>query len=160
MARAASAPPSRPRRAAAAGMPERSAGMGSGTPITPVEATSTSSATQPMARATSDAVSRASARPASPVAAFAQPAFTTTARARPDATCSRETTTGAACARLVVKTAAAVHGPSATSSARSGPCALMPDATAAARNPSGAVTPLSPVAAGEAAVVTPPPRRP
>ncbi len=55
---------------------------------------------------------RASASPASPVAAFAQPAFTTTARARPAARCSRETSTGAACARLAVNTPAAVKAES------------------------------------------------
>ena len=47
--------------------------------MTPVEATSTSSAVQPIVWATISAVSRASARPPSPVPAFAQPALTTIA---------------------------------------------------------------------------------
>ena len=74
--------------------------------MTPVEATTTSSTGQPAARAASVAISRASASPPSPVAAFAQPAFATIARVRAPARCSRETTTGAACARLAVKTPA------------------------------------------------------
>ena len=73
--------------------------------------------------------------------AFAQPAFTTIARARPPARCSLERSTGAAWARLLVKTPAALHGVSATSSARSCRPGLIPAGTAAARKPSGAVTP-------------------
>ena len=147
MARAASGPPSRDSRGAASAMPARSFGIGSRTPITPVEATTTCSTGQPTACAVSAAISLASARPASPVAALAQPAFATIARVRPPARCSRETRTGAACARLVVKTPADTHGPSATTSARSSRSGLMPDATPAARKPSGAVTLTSPAGA-------------
>ena len=107
--------------------------------MTPVEATTTSEGRHPSAFAVTAAISRASARPPSPVAAFAQPALITTARARPDATCSRDTITGAAGARLSVKTAAAAHSRSAASSARSAPSGLIPAATEAARKPSGAV---------------------
>jgi len=139
MARAAPAPPSQPSFSAAAAMPARTLSMGRRTPITPVEATTTSEGAHPTTRAVAAAISRASARPSSPVAALAQPALTTTARARPEARCSRETTTGAACAALVVKTAAAAHGPWATTRARSSPVALMPAAVAAAQKPAGAV---------------------
>ena len=89
--------------------------MGNGTPITPVDATTTSAGSHRSAPAAQDAVSRASRRPCSPVAALAQPALTTTARARPVPTCSRDTTIGAAAARFWVKTPAAEQGPSATS---------------------------------------------
>ncbi len=57
--------------------------MSSATPMTPVDATSTCSAAQPIASATACAISRATARPASPVHALAQPLFTTTAAACP-----------------------------------------------------------------------------
>ena len=107
MARAASAPASRPRRVAARAMPARTLSMGRRVPMTPVEATTTSVGAQPIAFAVTAAISRASAIPGAPVAALAQPALITTARARPAARCSRDTITGAAWARLVVKTAAA-----------------------------------------------------
>ena len=55
MARAASAPPSRETRGAASAIPARSFAIGRRTPMTPVEATTTSSARQPTARATSSA---------------------------------------------------------------------------------------------------------
>ncbi len=140
MARAAKAPPSQDSAATARGIPSRSLSMGRWTPMTPVEATTTSSGRHPKAVAVSDAISRASRSPRSPVAALAHPAFTTTARAWPPRRCSRETTTGAAWARFVVKTPAAAQVRSATSRARSGWSGLMPAATAAARKPRGAVT--------------------
>ena len=84
--------------------------MGRATPMTPVEATTTSAGRHSTASATRRAVSRASRRPPSPVAALAQPALITMARAWPPARCSRETSTGAAWARLRVKTPAAAHG--------------------------------------------------
>ena len=61
-------------------------------------------------RAVSSHMRRASARPASPVAALALPEFSTTAAARPSARWARVTCTGAAWARLVVNTPAAVTG--------------------------------------------------
>ena len=139
MARAARSPPSTERSRAARAIPSRTLSMGRGTPMTPVEATTTSSAAQPKASAVRAAISRASARPASPVAAFAQPAFTTTARARPERRCSRDTSTGAAQARFWVNTAAAEQVRSATISARSSRSGLIPAATAAARKPAGEV---------------------
>ena len=103
--------------------------MGSATPITPVDATSTSATEHRTSRAVSAAMSRAARRPSSPVQAFAHPLLTTIARTTPPLAlkCSRETRIGAACARFVVNTAAAVAGVSDTSSARSRPLsALMP----------------------------------
>src|SRR6187401_1165704 len=87
--------------------------------------------------------------PASPVHALAQPLLTATACAMPpdEARCAFDTTTGAATALFVVNTAAAGTGRSATSNAKSSgaagpaPRRLMPQATPAARNPRGAVTP-------------------
>ncbi len=63
MAIAASAPPSGESAAAARGMPSRRAGIFRLTPMTPVEATSTSSAEQPSAAAVRAAISCASAMP-------------------------------------------------------------------------------------------------
>ena len=82
IASAASAPPSALRRAAAAGMPVRSAAILRFTPMTPVDATRTSVGAQPSTAAVSAAISRASARPCGPVQALAQPLLVTTARAR------------------------------------------------------------------------------
>ena len=72
--------------------------------MTPVEATSTSSARQPSSRGRVFRRPRATSRPAAPVQAFAQPLLATTARAVPPdrSRCSRDTMTGAACAWLVV----------------------------------------------------------
>src|SRR6267143_1815908 len=55
----------------------------SGTPMTPVEQTKTSSDLQPRRFAVSATVRTAAAYPAAPVAQLALPAFTTTARMRP-----------------------------------------------------------------------------
>ena len=62
-------------------MPAVILSMGRLTPITPVEATNTSSAAQPICSAAIFAVSFAAFIPVSPVQAFAQPAFATMARA-------------------------------------------------------------------------------
>ena len=82
IARAASAPPCRERRRPASATPARTFSMGRRTPMTPVEATSTSSTGQAILSATIPAVSRASRRPPAPVPAFAHPALTID-RARP-----------------------------------------------------------------------------
>ncbi len=124
IARAASWAPSRESAAAACGTPCSKGSISRGTPMTPVEATSTSPALQPRASATTPQVSRAMARPGSPVAALALPELMTTARIVPypcsiPPSCSRLTCTGAAQNRLVVKTPAAATGRSATTSARS-----------------------------------------
>ena len=67
----------------AAAMPAVTAAGSSATPITPVDATSTSSTAQPIARAVSPAMTCATSMPASPVQALAQPLLTTMPRARP-----------------------------------------------------------------------------
>ena len=101
-------------------MPASTRSIGSGTPITPVEQTSTSSPA-PVSSPVSAAIRSASARPCAPVATFALPLETTTARAVPlAARRSRHSSTGAPAARLRVNTPAAVAGPSATTSATSG----------------------------------------
>ena len=100
----------RPERghAAAADAPETTASSGSGTPMTPVDATTTSSRRAAERRARRRPPSpRHRDRPRAPVHAFALPALTTAARATPPARCSRDTTTGAAATVFVVKTAAA-----------------------------------------------------
>jgi hypothetical protein len=125
-------------------MPRATCSIGSLTPMTPVDATSTAVGSIDRALAVSKVISDACDIPSVPVQAFAHPLLTTIAEIRPaDACmCSRETRTGAACARFVVNTAAAVDGESDTITARSSlPFALMPHATPAARNPAGAVTP-------------------
>ena len=133
---------SRTARPRPARCPARSASIGSGLPITPVEQTTTSSAAMPSA-ARSPPPSRARRRmPWAPVQAFALPELTTTARARPSARCSRESTTGAAARRLRVNAPAAAAAPSQATSARSGaPDSLMPQVTPAARKPRGKQTP-------------------
>ena len=127
------------------GMPPRSAAIFRFTPMTPVEATSTSSAAQPTAAAVSAAISRASAMPCGPVQALAQPLLATMARARPPvaARCAFDTSTGAAWAWFG-REHRRPPWPACrtTSSARSGlPLALMPQCRPAARKPRGAVTP-------------------
>ena len=89
MARAASLPlPRASARRPRHGYPRRPCRSCSATPMTPVEATSTSSGAQPTAAAVSAAMRRACARPSSPVQALAQPLLTTIARAVP-CVCSR-----------------------------------------------------------------------
>ena len=84
MARAALAPPLTTESSRAArGMPVANGSSGRCSPITPVEATSTSAGAQPRTSLAMAAVSRAAASPRSPVAAFALPEFTTTACAMP-----------------------------------------------------------------------------
>ncbi len=113
----------------------------SGTPITPVEQTSTSSRRQPSVRATASAVAREAFIPSGPVEQLALPALTITARARPPVQhrCSRESNTGAALTKLVVKTPAAAQRTSATIRARSSAPAffLRPQAVAEKRKPRG-----------------------
>src|SRR5712671_5901710 len=112
----------------------------SGTPMTPVEQTKTSSGLQARRLAVSATVRCAAACPAAPVAQLALPAFTTTARMRPfDARrCSLEMRTGAATTRFCVNTAAAEAGASLERIARSSaPVFFKPQAVAAKRNPRG-----------------------
>src|ERR1700730_14613934 len=113
---------------------------GSGTPITPVEQTQTSSGVQPRPFAVSATVRNAAACPAAPVAQLALPAFTTTARILPfDARkCALEMSTGAATTRFCVNTPAAEAGTSLERMARSSaPFFFRPQAVAAKRKPRG-----------------------
>src|SRR5688572_15785864 len=110
------------------------------TPITPVDATSTSSGRHPSLPAANSTVDRATSIPASPVHALAQPLLHTIAFARPPEDCrfARDTTTGAACVWFVVKTAAVETGASAvstmTSSGQACVGGLMPAYTPAVLN--------------------------
>src|SRR5258708_11954644 len=94
---------------ASSGTARRILSSASGTPMTPVEQTKTSSDLQPRRFAVSATVRTAAAYPAAPVAQLALPAFTTTARMRPLEVrkCSLEISTGAATTRFCVKTPAA-----------------------------------------------------
>ena len=112
--------------------------MGSGTPMTPVEHTSTSWGLQLSADATSAVMASAFRMPGSPVAALELPELTMTARAESEGTRWRDTMTGAPQTLLVVKTPAAAAGRSETKSARSGlPLALMPQVVPEAEKPDG-----------------------
>ena len=71
------------RRAAMCGISGTMRSIGSCTPITPVELTSTDSHAQPIASETASTISCAFATPRGPVAAFAQPEFRMSADAWP-----------------------------------------------------------------------------
>ena len=132
----------RPSAAFADLMPASSRSIGSGRPMTPVDATRTCSGLMPSSPAVTSAESLASFMPRSPVHALAQPEFARIAWTHPPLTTSRSSTTGAAATLLVVNTAAAAHGASATISATSfRPLYLISAATPAARNPFAVQTP-------------------
>ena len=131
-------------------IPCSTAARGSGTPITPVEATATCSAgtAPPLSETVSRSAVRAAMRraarsPASPVQALAFPELAIIARSVPAAACSLLTMTLAACTRFVVNTPAAAHGLSDTISARSRlfEDALIPHRMPPALKPLGAHTP-------------------
>ena len=118
--------------------------MGKVRPMTPVEATSTSFASQPMPRAVSPAMDKAAERPSSPLQTFALPLFAMIARATPFLTCSRLTSTGAPLIRFVVNMPAQIAGSPATIRSRSRLfSSLMPHMAVPALNPAGATTPPS-----------------
>src|SRR3954462_11265102 len=101
--------------------------MGSGRPITPVEATSTSPRGTERASAVTSTIRHASRRPTAPGQAFALPELVTIARALAAWICARLTGTGGATTRLVVNTPAAVAGRSDATRARSAlPLRFMP----------------------------------
>src|SRR2546425_12367111 len=143
MASAASAPPCGPSARITSGIPLRTAPIGSGTPITPVLATSTNSSAMPSCRAASAAISRTSLSPCVPVQALAFPLLTRIACATPDWIFSWLTSTGAALMAFVVNSAAADASRSEVTRARSLLDALTPQCTPAARKPFGDVTPPS-----------------
>ncbi|BAS12998.1 hypothetical protein AHiyo8_13010 [Arthrobacter sp. Hiyo8] len=136
---AAAGPPFSESSANAASMPGMILSIGSCSPISPVEQTTTSEAEIPSTAATFSAVACVFWNPCGPVQALAPPEFRTTASTRPSERTWRDQCTGAAATRFEVKTAAAAfRGPSLTTRARSGfPDALMPALTPAARNPWG-----------------------
>src|SRR5580692_5542765 len=128
---------------ARAGAAFRMRSTGRGTPITPVEQTTTCFAPQPSSSATRLAVAREATMPPGPTEQLAFPELTITARIAPAEarTCSRDSTTGGACTRFCVKTAAADAEGSETISATSRtpvwPRFLRPAEADAKRNPRG-----------------------
>lgn len=140
---AAARPPSVDNAAAAVSTPASSASIGTGWPITPVDATTTSPEEMPSTSPTFSAVSCTCTKPSGPVQTFAEPELSTTAETTPSLTTCRDHTTGCPTTRLVVNTPAPTcAGPSFTTRARSGrPEGLSPATTPDARNPAGAVTP-------------------
>ena len=103
MAWLAALPPSAESLLMASLTPTSSLSIGSGTPMTPVEATTTSCGVQPSASAAISCVALASFSPCSPVQALAQPALATMACAVPVATTAFEAKTGAAATAFCVK---------------------------------------------------------
>ncbi len=98
-----------------ASIPASALSIGSGTPITPVEATKTSEGWQPIAPAALAAIASTAARPRWPVNAFELPALTTSARARPSVSAARHhSTSGEGHLLLVVTPATVVPSSSAT----------------------------------------------
>ena len=146
MASAASWLPSRDSLETSCGTPVSNGAVGSCTPMTPVDATKTSSAGMQSAWAAIDCMACAAARPGSPVAALAMPEFKMTARALPPAATARETCTGAAQNTFFVNVpvATVLFDDETTSAAskRSGSF-RNPICAPAAEKPSGAVTPPS-----------------
>ena len=110
MAAAKSGPPPAARDFAALPMPLTMRSMGSGTPITPVEATATSSGGRRNASAATRRICAASPSPRLPVQALALPEFTTTPRSRSQNDEPRVRRTGAAAAAFVVNSTADEHG--------------------------------------------------
>jgi hypothetical protein len=137
-------------RPAAAAIPRFTFAIGIGTPMRPVEQTSTSRASMPRLCAVISAIFSASAIPRAPVQALAFPELTTIARADFLAAFRALTFTGAAQTWLVVNIPATAAGTSDTINARSSfrpfsepfpvPSRLMSQKTAAALNPRGAQT--------------------
>ena len=84
MASAAASPPERSRRGRGLGHPVGDPATSSGTPMTPVEQTSTCSARQPSSAAARSTVASTAASPAGPVQALALPELSTTTRASPE----------------------------------------------------------------------------
>ena len=113
----------------------------SGTPMTPVEASSTWLAGILSSAAARLAQSRAACIPWAPVAQLALPAFTTMAWAvwRLARRCRSDTSTGAALTRFAVNSAATRAGTSEYARPTSGPepCVRSPPSPAANRNPRG-----------------------
>ena len=141
IASAASTPPFSDSSSTTRGIPSSIRSIGRGTPMRPVEQTSTSDVGRPRRCAAASHMRTASARPLAPLQTLAMPLLMMTARARPSARCSRQTGIGAPWTRLVVYTAAPLAGLSDSVRDRSLlPEGLMPQVTPAARKPRGEVT--------------------
>ncbi len=110
IASAARRPPWGERPFTSLGNPARILSIGSGCPITPVDAISTWRGEMRSSSPVMRVISRASLMPCSPVHTLEQPADARIAWARPSRTCSCETSTGAPLIWLVVNTAAARAG--------------------------------------------------
>jgi len=125
------------------GMPASITDTSSCWPMTPVEATTTSSVFTGRYWDTSSAMRRAAFRPSSPVQVFALPELTIIAWARPSARCSWVTIRVWPFTLFVVYTAAAAQGTSDHIRARSFFSLFLriPTWTPEARNPFAAVTP-------------------
>ncbi len=93
IAAVAAAKPALPSAAWAAATTPVALSRGKGTPMTPVEATNTSSARQPIAAATVSTWARLASRPAEPVKAFELPALTIRAREVPPGSAARHHST-------------------------------------------------------------------
>jgi hypothetical protein len=117
--------------------------IGSGTPMTPVDITSTSVSATPSSAAVAEA-SRAVCSSPCGVHTLALPALITIARARPSAACRSVSRQEGALTRLVVVTTAVEASASVATSARSSrPEGFTPLATPPARTPPTAVMPPS-----------------
>ena len=122
--------------AAASASPASALSTGSGTPMTPVEDTNTSSGAQPVIHATLAAIASTASRPAAPVKALALPAFTTSARARPWGSAARHhSTSGEGQRERVVTPATAVPSTKVRSVRSSRAHALYPARTVRAVQP-------------------------
>src|SRR5919204_2063043 len=139
IAAAKSASPSGRSSRRAPARPLTTACESSGTPMTPVEATATRSASTLATIAPAPCILAASSGPRPPVAALALPELATTARMAPSFVRSWVRSTGAArTPDRVNRAALVVSGASDTSSATSlPPLGLIPAATPAARKPAG-----------------------
>ena len=118
-------------------MPACTRSIGSGTPITPVDATATAPRRDARHAAAAWRMLAACSSPGTPVAALALPELTTTARRPSQAACSMFSSTGAASVPERVKRAAlVVRSEAQTSSPRSRrPLGLIPQATPPALKP-------------------------
>ena len=151
IARAKSVSPSGRSACVAATMPCMTAPMGSGTPITPVDATAIAlSSPTPLASAAAPCILAAFSNPGRPVAALALPALTTMPRIPSSVQRSRQSSTGADWVPERVKRAAlVVAGAPDMSSPRSrSPLGLIPQATPAARKPRGSPPAVSVMLSG------------
>ena len=141
IASAASIPPSSLRLATTCGKPLLILSSGSGTPMRPVDSTTTSSSERLSRAAVCAAMAMASDSPWAPVTALATPELITTACGWALRRCDFDTRSGAACTWFVVNMAAPVARGRDRMIARSfRPFRRIPEDTPLATKPPGAVT--------------------